>query len=276
MADPNHAGFSSVASEWSSFAGSLQMPEQFAVFFSPPRSDVASGAPPGAPPGSATPLEKSRVGRGAKRVRIDAVSPQGNVVRRRAAVVDGVGRVQESEDDVFAPPPLLHTSARATSSLPDGEAPSDDRFRGRGRGGSVRGRGAGVRGRGGAVRGRRMSAAAASVGLATNVQPLVLHQRVRAVASERPASRALDDVEDAVDDSDGAASEEPPEEDRVDDDDEPNDAEHDAAAAAFDHSAWTRIAASGLSEFHTPVPEEPLPASQGRRVGDIGAEVPMF
>jgi len=278
MADPNEAGFSAPASDWSSFAGSLRMPDEFAAFFSPSRIDVALDAPPGASPGSSTQLEKSRVGRGSKKVRIEAESPTGNVVRRRASVVDGRGPVQEPEDEEFAPPPLVHTSARAASISRDGEAPSDDHFGGRGRGGGGRGRGRGRGGGGGGRGGRRMSAAGAAVALASNVTPLVQHQRVRAGASDRPAPRALDDVDDAVDDSDGAASEEPPEEDRVDDDDEPNDAEHEAAAAAFDHSAWTQIAASGLSEFHTPVPEQPLPAAQGRRVtlGDIGAEVPMF
>ena len=41
MTEPNHSGFSSSPSAWSSFAGSLVMPEDFAPFLAPQASDGA-------------------------------------------------------------------------------------------------------------------------------------------------------------------------------------------------------------------------------------------
>jgi hypothetical protein len=96
------------------------------------------------------------------------------------------------------------------------------------------------------------------------------------VVSERPVaeSRMADDVDDAVDDEDGAAeSDEPLEHEQEADDDEPSAAEHAEAAAMFDHSSWTVFAAEGVSPLF---PDRALDTPRSRGIGDFGVEVPPF
>jgi len=111
--------------------------------------------------------------------------------------------------------------------------------------------------------------------LSRNVQNLPQHQRAQA-APAAPSARRVDDVEDAVDGSEDDDSDEPPEQDRADDDDEPSHAEVEAGAAAFNHGAWAQVAAFGLSDYHTPVPDCPLGATNSRSSSDFGNEVPVF
>jgi hypothetical protein len=49
-----------------------------------------------------------------------------------------------------------------------------------------------------------------------------------------------------------------------------------AGAAAFNHGAWAQVAAFGLSDYHTPVPDCPLGATNSRSSSDFGNEVPVF
>jgi hypothetical protein len=95
------------------------------------------------------------------------------------------------------------------------------------------------------------------------------------VAGRRPG-KAMKTLEDAVDGSEDDDSDEPPEQDRADDDDEPSHAEVEAGAAAFNHGAWAQVAAFGLSDYHTPVPDCPLGATNSRSSSDFGHEVPVF
>lgn len=126
------------------------------------------------------------------------------------------------------------------------------------------------RGRG---RGRGRAADLAVRALASDIQPLIRHARV---VSQRPVaeSRAQDDVEDAVDDEDGAAdSDEPLEHEQDADDDEPSAAEYAEAAALFDHSCWSVYAAEGVSAVFA---DAPLHEAPTRRTSDFGVEVPSF
>jgi hypothetical protein len=236
---------------------------------SPAQSSTA--CPLAASPGSHVQSSKALLSGssgGAAKVSSGAPKPPTKKVR---LVVDGRGTGDAPSGDDFAAPPFVPRMKRGRA----GRVPSAPRAKRSAESaedvsGAVRGMPVA---RGGRGRGRGRAADLAVRALVSNIQPLMRHARV---VSERPVaqSRAQDDVEDAVDDEDGAAdSDEPLEHEQDADDDEPSAAEHAEAAALFDHSCWSVYAAEGVSAVFA---DAPLHEARTRGTSDFGVEVPSF
>jgi hypothetical protein len=197
--------------------------------------------------------------------------------RRRIAIVDGLQEGDAPDDDVFAPPPFpVHNAPRKRG------RPSDQRDAtarpGNVRNASIASGHSANPPAGGARRGRRRGAAAAQrlVALADGVVPLARHVRRRAELPE-PAERAHDDINDAVDGSEGSVESDGASGSSIDENDDDAVLRNvEEFESSFDANAWVQSAWEGVDSTRAPLAAQPLLEGSSRANVLCGSEVPAF